>query len=298
MENILAKIKKRFLDNLYKEAVEECEASSGTVQQTRRVCFDFTIEIDPPRLIVKTENETDFNEKSLLIEETLEIASNEARGESTNLEPDVELQNQESQEEQENSNHQAPLSSLQTEKQKPKKESKPETKKFSCDLCSRSVTFKSRLGRHLKGKRKCLVCEKFFCFGNIIEHYKVHDSNPQGSSCRFCKKTYTRVILLRQHISLVHGRSKYFCDLCEYKSAIKNDIMKHFVRIHIKGSQPRPFYYSNQPFKCECGKTFNKKINLKAHMRRYHRNDAYKKEKCHLQKINNRKIINSSSRLN
>ena len=269
MENILAKIKKRFLDNLYKEAVGECEASSGTVQQTRRVCFDFTIEIDPPRLIVETENETDFNEKSLLIEETLEIASNEARGESTNLETDVELQNQESQEEQENSNHQAPLSSLQTEKQKPKKESKPETKKFSCDLCSVSASFKSKLRIHLERKKKCLICEKLFCFGNIKEHYKVHDSNPQDNSCRFCKKTFKRVILLRQHISHAHGRSKRSCDLCEYKSIVKRDILKHLVRIHIKGSQPRPFYDSRFiPFKCECGKTFKKKKYLNSHMRR------------------------------
>ena len=95
---------------------------------------------------------------------------------------------------------------------------------------------------------------------NIIEHYETQHPDKKVFPCETCGKLFTRKYNLERHIKEAHTKTKedqIGCSHCEYKTFRKSDLDRHIESIHNKSN-----------FACSmCEKSFNRKDNLKMHMK-------------------------------
>lgn len=102
----------------------------------------------------------------------------------------------------------------------------------------------------------CKVCPERFQFRNEqLSHYQVQHKEEFDKifqPCEKCPKILTK-IHYAAHMEAHMGNFPFKCDLCDYKSARREDLKSHFERRH-----------SNDSFKCsQCNKSFKKQLSAK-----------------------------------
>ena len=113
---------------------------------------------------------------------------------------------------------------------------------------------------------------------------KVH-SEAKTTQCPHCDKFLTNI---KEHIKAVHMKEKnYFCNLCDYKTLFKSDLIKHDDLVHRKikktcqecGKQVanlpehvRMVHRKEKNFKCSyCGYSCAKQSDMKKHSKNVHK---------------------------
>ena len=113
---------------------------------------------------------------------------------------------------------------------------------------------------------------------------KVH-TDAKTTQCPHCDKFLTNI---KEHIKAVHMKEKnYFCNICDYKTLFKSDLIKHDDLVHRKlkktcqecGKQVanlpehvRMVHRKEKNFKCSyCGYSCAKQSDMKKHSRNVHK---------------------------
>lgn len=86
-----------------------------------------------------------------------------------------------------------------------------------------------------------------------------------NNRCPICAKIFKNQRDITLHIQRIHERRKdYECDLCDYRSYKKFDMMLHLRNIHMKGS-------SDQKVLCQrCGRKMRNNSDLRRHIQKQH----------------------------
>jgi len=164
-------------------------------------------------------------------------------------------------------------------------------KNHACSECIYRACFKNDLEKHMRSKHG-----KFMEVGEVInfapqlllqpfsEVGKVH-SETKTTQCPHCDKFLANI---KEHIKAVHMKEKnYFCNLCEYKTLFKSDLLKHVELVHrkLKKSCPecgkqvanlhehiRIVHKKEKNFECNyCGYTCAKQSDMKKHTKNVHK---------------------------
>lgn len=122
--------------------------------------------------------------------------------------------------------------------------------------------------RSVKKSLNCNVCRKHFTYiGQLNEHLRTHH-NDNPYKCDLCKKTFTKSSTLKRHIKTHSNQKKNRCTECGKVFKSHYSLNKHNRRTHT----------DNQPYKCDlCIKSFINKSYLTQHQERRH---AERKHKC------------------
>ncbi|XP_060825842.1 zinc finger protein Xfin-like isoform X2 [Bombus pascuorum] len=172
---------------------------------------------------------------------------------------------------------------------------------FSCDICGRPYSNKSKMSRHRKihgfeencengaensenkidGRTRetelsCELCAdlKFTSLEKLCNHRRiVHGLFP----CDLCNKCYGRTSHLWKHVNRVHkGHEDVTCPYCMKTSASKDHLAAHISKIHRYEPDSRKDGKDNRQFKTEevslhycekCNKGFHKRYLLRRHMK-------------------------------
>ena len=117
-------------------------------------------------------------------------------------------------------------------------------KNHKCEECGYAATQKNSLIQHRayihkigEKKFKCDQCPyKSFLRGTVKRHiYGVHDK-IRNNVCDECGHAFNEKKDLENHKISVHkmGEEKFKCDLCPYKSRVKNNLSRHVKSTHFK----------------------------------------------------------------
>ena len=83
------------------------------------------------------------------------------------------------------------------------------------------------------------ILQKQISSEEIIGKKKVHEGKKNKSyACNKCEKTFMRPRALNVHVETIHERKRHHCHICEDHFAYKNDLVKHFLRIHKGEGKP------------------------------------------------------------
>ncbi|XP_071869636.1 uncharacterized protein isoform X3 [Bombus fervidus] len=172
---------------------------------------------------------------------------------------------------------------------------------FSCDICGRPYSNKSKMSRHRKihgfeescengaensenkveGRMRetelsCELCAdlKFTSLEKLCNHRRiVHGLFP----CDLCNKCYGRTSHLWKHVNRVHkGHEDVTCPYCMKTSASKDHLAAHISKIHRYEPDSRKDGKDSRQFKTEevslhycekCNKGFHKRYLLRRHMK-------------------------------
>lgn len=172
---------------------------------------------------------------------------------------------------------------------------------FSCDICGRPYSNKSKMSRHRKihgfeencdngpesnenkvdgrvreTELNCELCTdlKFPSLEKLCNHRRiVHGLFP----CDLCNKCYGRTSHLWKHVNRVHkGHEDVTCPYCFKTSASKDHLAAHIAKIHRYEPDSRKEGKDNRQFKAEevslhycekCNKGFHKRYLLRRHMK-------------------------------
>ena len=93
-----------------------------------------------------------------------------------------------------------------------------------------TITVKSEEGNFdiQEERYRCLICKKLFTrISRVTEHIKtVHEKESNLKSCHLCDFKTSRGDYLKKHIE-AHDDNYYFCDICDYSTKWKATMAKH-----------------------------------------------------------------------
>lgn len=173
-----------------------------------------------------------------------------------------------------------------------------QTKTFWCSLCGKSCVSNKRLKQHLESHsverpHPCKVCGmRFKRTSEVTKHMRIHNDNKKFS-CQFCQFKTVHKFALHMHIKRHFGEYQYKCDICDKGFYTKFDLTNHTI-LH-SGDRPYQchvckltFLYKNnllyhkktihpdpdqasESFQCgSCGKVYQSKRSLLAHIQKRH----------------------------
>ena len=146
-------------------------------------------------------------------------------------------------------------------------QSRPQVRRFECDLCHRWFT---RIGsltehKHIHWNRYPFECEfcgkKFRQNSNLNKHRKLHQRSDPSYRCEECGRVFAVQSYLKSH-QLSHKQTKdNLCHKCGQTFKFKSDLIRH-LKIHDNLRQ----------YKCEvCLLGFNDKSAVRRHAKRVHK---------------------------
>lgn len=166
-------------------------------------------------------------------------------------------------------------------------------KNHACSDCQYRSCFKNDLEKHVKavhGKimEEVQLFESKFVPDLVLEPFselgKVH-TESKTTQCPHCNKFLANT---KEHIKAVHMKEKnYFCNLCDYKTLFKSDLLKHDELVHRKIKKScqecgkkianlyehiRIVHKKEKNFKCNyCGYSCAKQSDMKKHSKNVHK---------------------------
>ena len=160
-------------------------------------------------------------------------------------------------------------------------------KSHVCPQCGKSFGWRSILLKHMDMhngvKYPCPECGKQFSQeGAILTHYRsVHEKREQKYVCEDCGKEMKDINVYRAHKYDKHvDISKKTCDVCNSVFASVTGLRKHQKAKQGKCNEKDPLLQHNCP---ECGKYFEKKGNMKVHVKTVHYGlKEFQCQKCEL----------------
>ena len=168
-------------------------------------------------------------------------------------------------------------------------------KRYSCKVCAQTLLSKDGLVSHMKthtgsSHHQCPDCKKIYQQkSNLYRHFKSTghnqlDKHETKEKCSECDFTTKRVDNLYRHERNIHGlynkkldaisktlekKGEVKCSKCSKKFTDAKLAKEHFLQ------------ESCEPIKCEdCGKEFNKRADLKLHIRDVHTKNYFPCPTC------------------
>ena len=153
-----------------------------------------------------------------------------------------------------------------------------------CGDCDKTCLNENALKRHIRAyhdesnSHKChLFPWRFFAASHLKKHLQIKHNNepiPKELICSECGKTFSKMGNLKYHFRSVHLGEKFPCKQCGKEFTSKHTLDYHVKKVH-KTNEDMPVS------QCDiCGKTYSRKIDMKAHKRYVH--DGIIDHKCDL----------------
>jgi len=155
-----------------------------------------------------------------------------------------------------------------------RKKFNPEVKTFQCQICSKILSTKSILERHISEHNKtikCKFCEKLFGTQSRLKvHIRDYHENSEGYICKICGKKFTLPSNLEKHLK-IHDPNRPMdlkCTQCDFATDSKSSFKNHFNFHKRKIANNAAI---KNPHKCpKCSSVFKSKTALDQHTSRVH----------------------------
>lgn len=146
---------------------------------------------------------------------------------------------------------------------------------FACPQCPRTFSFKSSLGRHIKGVHEdisrftCVEngCDKKFRSSYELKQHQIGSHNKGDKldrTCQICNKVFKKVKYLQIHQASVHNTEpQYTCPICNRSFSFQRSMDRHIKAIH----------EDRRDFTCPaegCDKAFRSKYDVNEHYNNIH----------------------------
>lgn len=171
---------------------------------------------------------------------------------------------------------------------------------YICDSCREVFQSHILLEKHMKNIHpgcyiyNCEMCDFNTNFKQAYKHHIILKHTPKEAiktyTCQHCEKEFLLSHKLQKHLKTHSSKRNYFCSMCDYSSATKENLALHQKRRH-PTSPPaftctvcdKSFVYMSdyrrhiiihsdiRLFPCDfCDFQFNRRSNLKKHIERVH----------------------------
>ncbi|XP_064099050.1 zinc finger protein 236-like [Macrobrachium nipponense] len=158
----------------------------------------------------------------------------------------------------------------------------------TCNICNKVLSCRGNLAKHLvtHASDKPFVCKPcgigFNAKRDQQYHYLRYHTNERPNICEVCGKGYVFRQYLLKHM-VFHGKERQFsCEICGKQFLTAKCVMRHKKR-----------HKKEKLFKCtSCLKSFTVNADLKAHIRKIHRNNK-KTSNIKQQQDSQHKVIQS-----
>lgn len=127
-----------------------------------------------------------------------------------------------------------------------------ESRTFSCERCEFTTDRKDTLTKHERLKHKAVNR----AFQNLDKNL---DPNNPKWTCFDCKKTFTSMIEIEDHMLLKSCEDTNSCKVCGKKFTVRHNLLQHVRDVH----------ENRQTFTCShCDKSYSQKSSLTKHLKK------------------------------
>jgi KRAB domain-containing zinc finger protein len=145
-------------------------------------------------------------------------------------------------------------------------------KPFQCHICSKKLTQKESLKKHLEKHESdhllkdfdgvCEICSKKFATPSALKIHQAVHSTDKEYQCPHCVKKFRLIYNMKTHIAKVHVEKPYECTIC---------LKKAFTTMEKLDAHREKHFSEKKVLPCGiCHQTFKTAINLRKHLMKRH----------------------------